>query len=115
MKSSQQQLREVSVTAAKPVIKQEVDRISYDIQADPESKALTVFDMLCKVPLVSMDANDNIMLKGNSSWKEMVINSGLEQKAIHAAFERTKLDKFAKLEPQLQMLECRLHGSGLHL
>jgi len=40
-----------------------------------------------------------------SNWKETVINSGLEQKAIDAAFERIKLDKFAKLEPQLQMLE----------
>ena len=42
-----------------------------------------------------------------SNWKETVINSGLNQKAIDAAFERIKLDKFAKLEPQLQMLgEC---------
>jgi len=72
MKPSLQQLREVSVTAAKPVIKQEVDRISYDVQADPESKALTVFDMLRKVPLVSMDANDNIMLKGNSNYKILI-------------------------------------------
>jgi tRNA (cmo5U34)-methyltransferase len=39
------------------------------------------------------------------NWKETVINSGLEQQAIDKAFERIKLDKFAKLEPQLQMLE----------
>ena len=40
-----------------------------------------------------------------ANWKETVINSGLDQKAIDAAFERIKLDKFARLEPQLQMLE----------
>jgi len=40
-----------------------------------------------------------------SNWKETVINSGLDQQAIDRAFERIKLDKFAKLEPQLQMLE----------
>ena len=40
-----------------------------------------------------------------TNWKETVINSGLDQKAIDAAFERIKLDKFARLEPQLQMLE----------
>ena len=34
-----------------------------------------------------------------------MINSGLEQQAIDRAFERIKLDKFAKLETQLQMLE----------
>jgi tRNA (cmo5U34)-methyltransferase len=40
-----------------------------------------------------------------STWKGTVTNSGLDEQAINAAFERIKLDKFAKLEPQLQMLE----------
>ena len=40
-----------------------------------------------------------------SNWKEAVINSELDQQAIDKAFERIKLDKFAKLQPQLQMLE----------
>lgn len=72
MKTSSRQLNQVSVTAVKPVIKQEVDRISYDVQADPETKALTVFDMLRKVPLISMDADDNIKLKGNSNYKILI-------------------------------------------
>lgn len=40
-----------------------------------------------------------------SNWKQTVLNSGLDQQAIERAFERIKLDKFAKLETQLQMLE----------
>jgi tRNA (cmo5U34)-methyltransferase len=40
-----------------------------------------------------------------SNWKDTVIQSGLEEHAIERAFERVKLDKFAKLETQLQMLE----------
>jgi len=40
-----------------------------------------------------------------SNWKQTVINSGLEQTAIDNAFERIKLDRFGKLETQLQMLE----------
>lgn len=40
-----------------------------------------------------------------SNWKETVIRSGLDEQAIERAFERIKLDKFAKLETQLQMLE----------
>lgn len=39
-----------------------------------------------------------------SSWKEMVSHSGLAPQAIESAFERIKLDKFAKLEAQLNML-----------
>ena len=53
-------------------MKQEVDRISYDVQADPESKALTGLDMMRKVPLLSVDANDNIKLKGNGNYKILV-------------------------------------------
>jgi len=72
MSSSTQRLHDVIITAVKPVINQEVDRISYDVQADPEAKALTVFDMLRKVPLISMDADDNIKLKGNSNYKILI-------------------------------------------
>ncbi|OCX51387.1 hypothetical protein BEL04_15265 [Mucilaginibacter sp. PPCGB 2223] len=63
------QLKEVSIVEAKPLIKQEVDRIGYDVQADPESKAQSVLDMMRKVPLLSVDANDNIKLKGNGNYK----------------------------------------------
>jgi hypothetical protein len=63
------QLKEVSINEAKPLIKQEVDRIAYDVQADPEIKAQSVLDMIRKVPLLSVDANDNIKLKGNGNYK----------------------------------------------
>lgn len=66
------QLNEVSVTAARPLMKQEVDRISYDIQADPDSKALSVLDMMRKVPLLSIDGNDNIRLKGSANYKILI-------------------------------------------
>ena len=38
-------------------------------------------------------------------WRETVSNSGLDHEALVQAFERTKLDKFAPLDTQLQMLE----------
>ncbi|HEY0667860.1 MAG TPA: DUF2012 domain-containing protein [Sphingobacteriaceae bacterium] len=62
-------LKEVVVTAEKPLIKQEVDRITYDLQADPESKSSNVLEMMRKVPLLSVDGDDNILLKGNSGYK----------------------------------------------
>jgi len=66
------QLKEVSITEAKPLIKQEVDRIGYDVQADPESKAQSVLDMMRKVPLLAVDANDNIKLKGSGNYKILI-------------------------------------------
>jgi outer membrane receptor for ferrienterochelin and colicin len=59
----------VSVTAARPLMKQEVDRLSYDVLADPESKTLTALDMIRKVPLLSVDANDAIKLRGSGNYK----------------------------------------------
>ena len=58
------QLKEISITAVRPIVKQEIDRISYDVQADPETKTQNVLDMLRKVPLITVDASDNIQLKG---------------------------------------------------
>ncbi|QKJ31562.1 TonB-dependent receptor [Mucilaginibacter mali] len=66
---SNSQLKEVAVTAVKPLMKQEVDRLSYDVQADPESKAITALDMMRKVPLLSVDASDEIKLRGSGSYK----------------------------------------------
>jgi hypothetical protein len=72
LSASTNQMKEVSVTAARPLMKQEVDRISYDIQADPDSKALSVLDMMRKVPLLSVDGNDNIKLKGSGNYKILI-------------------------------------------
>jgi ferric enterobactin receptor len=65
-------LKEVTVTSVKPIVKQEVDRISYDLEADPESKVYSVLEMMRKVPYLSLDADDNIYLKGNADFKILI-------------------------------------------
>jgi ferric enterobactin receptor len=65
-------LKEVVVTAAKQIVKQEIDRITYDTQADPESKVVNVLEMMRKVPLLSLDADNNILMKGNSDFKILI-------------------------------------------
>lgn len=63
------QLQEVAIVAARPVMKQEIDRISYDVQADPESKSNDALEMLRKVPMITVDGNNQIQLKGSSSFQ----------------------------------------------
>ena len=63
------ELEGVEIKAQRQLIKQEIDRIGYDVQADEESKTQTVMDMLRKVPMVMVDGQDNILVKGNSSFK----------------------------------------------
>jgi len=67
--SSSQSLKDLSVVATKPLIKVEADKITYDAEQDPESKSSTVLDMLRKVPMVTVDGQDNIQLNGTSSYK----------------------------------------------
>ena len=66
---SSSQLKEVGITASRPLVKQEIDRLSYDVQADPDSKALTAMDMLRRVPLLTVDGDDNIQLQGSGSYR----------------------------------------------
>lgn len=65
-------LATVNIAANKPLVKQEIDRLSYDLQADPESKASSLLEMMRKVPMLSVDGNDNLELKGSSSYKILI-------------------------------------------
>lgn len=69
IKESSTALGEITVTAQRPLVKNEIDRISYDIQADEESKTNTIFEMLKKVPMVTIDGQENIKVKGRSDFK----------------------------------------------
>ena len=59
----------VTVTAQRQLIKQEVDRTTYDVQADNDSKTQTAMDMLRKVPMVTVDGEENILVRGNTNFK----------------------------------------------
>jgi len=62
-------LGEVVVTAVKPLVKAEAGKLTYNAQGDPESKTASVLDLLRKVPMVSVDGEDNITVNGNSSFQ----------------------------------------------
>lgn len=59
----------VTVKAQRQLLKQEADRITYDVQADADSKTNTVMDMLRKMPMVMVDGEDKILVKGNQNYR----------------------------------------------
>ena len=65
-------LQGVEIVAQKPLVKMEVDRMSYNVSEDADSKTATVLDMLRKVPMVTVDGQDNITVNGSSSFKVYV-------------------------------------------
>lgn len=69
LNSSAKQLSGVVITGRRPLISQEADRIIYDLRADPASKVSSVLDMMRKVPYLSLDGDENILLKGSSGYR----------------------------------------------
>ena len=65
-------LESVTVTASKPLVKMETDKMTYNVQEDADAKASTVLDMLRKVPMVTVDGQDNITVNGSSNFKVYV-------------------------------------------
>jgi outer membrane receptor protein involved in Fe transport len=94
------QLKEVTVAAVRPLMKREVDRISFDVQADPENKVLTVLDMMRKVPLLSVDATDQIKLQGNTNFKILINGkpSALIAKSPSDVFRAMPASNIEKIE-----------------
>ncbi|MDE6489365.1 MAG: TonB-dependent receptor family protein, partial [Paramuribaculum sp.] len=62
-------LGEVTVTATRPLVVKEIDRIGYDVQADLESRTSNLDEVLRKVPLVSVEPDGTIKVKGSSNFK----------------------------------------------
>ncbi len=72
IKDNTTMLKGVEIVAQKPLVKMEVDKMSYNVAEDVDSKSNTVLDMLRKVPMVTVDGQDNITVNGSSSFKVYV-------------------------------------------
>ena len=72
LKESATMLKGVEIVAQKPLVKMEVDKMSYNVAEDEDSKSNTVLDMLRKVPMVTVDGQDNISVNGSSNFKVYV-------------------------------------------
>ncbi|MBO7317561.1 MAG: TonB-dependent receptor, partial [Bacteroidales bacterium] len=69
---SSTELDEVVVVSQKPIIKSDAEKITYDVSADPESDGKTLLDMMRKVPMVTVDAEDNVQLNGSGNFKVLI-------------------------------------------
>ncbi len=89
-------LSQAVVVADRPIVRMEPDKVAYDLQADPDTRSQTLLDMMRKVPLVTVDGNDNIQVAGNSNFKIYVDgkpmpmfngeNAALVMKSIPASY-----------------------------
>ncbi|KQT35622.1 hypothetical protein ASG22_00940 [Chryseobacterium sp. Leaf405] len=65
-------IQEVIIDGKKPLIKTKIDGLVYNVQSDPESKSKNLLEMMRKMPYLSLDANENILFKGNTNFKILI-------------------------------------------
>jgi len=108
------QLTDVRITAKRALVQQEIDRLSYDVQADPENKAQSVLDMLRKVPLLSIDGDDNIRLKGSGNYRILINGrpSSLVARNPQEAFKAMPAGSIQKIEV-ITTPPAKYDGEGL--
>lgn len=62
----------VKITAQRPLVTTDIDKVTYNTEADPETATTTALEMMRKVPMLSVDGEDKITLKGQSNFKILV-------------------------------------------
>ncbi|MDD3033906.1 MAG: outer membrane beta-barrel family protein [Bacteroidales bacterium] len=66
------QIAEVTVVGVKPLIKNEPDKLTYNLEADPQTSSSSVIDILRKVPMLSVDGEDAVRVNGETNFKVLV-------------------------------------------
>lgn len=66
------QLAEITVVGVVPLIKSEPDKLTYNLDSDPQTSTSTLSDILRKVPMISIDGEDNVRLNGERNFKVLV-------------------------------------------
>jgi outer membrane receptor protein involved in Fe transport len=65
-------LKEVVVSAQRPMVEQSDDKIVFNVEDDPTNKTETAIDILRKTPFVTVDGEDNIKVNGKSNFKVLL-------------------------------------------
>ena len=64
-----QTLDEVVVAQRRKLIKNDIDKLTYDVQHDKTAQTKTTLEILKKIPLVTVDGQENIRAQGSTSFK----------------------------------------------
>lgn len=98
----------VEVVAQKPIVKMEADKMTYSVADDSDSKTMTVLDILRKVPMVTIDGQDNISVNGSSAFKIYVDGKPNPMFSKNASQISTITWKFGNTKKQFRKHESKV-------
>lgn len=67
-----QKIKEATVVVRQKLIKTDADKLTYNVQADPQAEGGNLIDILRNVPMLSINGEDKVLLNGSSDYKVLV-------------------------------------------
>ncbi|HVD96867.1 MAG TPA: TonB-dependent receptor [Cytophagaceae bacterium] len=100
MRPEAKQLNEITVEGQKQLVEEKVDRIVYNAENDANNKGGDATDVLRKVPLLTVDLDGNVSLRGSQNIKVLINNkpSTITAGSIADALKQIPSDQIKSVE-----------------
>lgn len=75
----------VTLAVQKPIVTVDAEKVAYSVEDDPESQSATLEEVIRKVPQLTIDAEGNVQMNGQSNFKILV--NGRSSSAMSSNFK----------------------------
>jgi len=99
-------IADVVVEVQKPLVVSDAEKMTYSVEDDPQASTSTLDEIIRKVPQLSLDADGNVLLNGQSNYKILV--NGRSSATMSSNFKEVIKSMPAS---QIQKIEVITHPS----